>query len=222
MSEDIKKLYDVRFSEEERKKKREIWKEICKYINRKLGSESGIIVDVAAGYCDFINNYYCADAQLYAIDLNPDVKIYANDNVEALCGGIEKLEEYFEINTVALFFMSNFLEHITKDEIRKMFESEYRLLKQGGKLLILTPNIKYVGGKFWDYFDHITPITDNAIIELAESMGYKLVKNISRFMPYTTKSKLPQSKWIVALYLKLMPFSGWLCGEQSLIMFEKE
>jgi len=223
MSEELKNLYNVRFSEKEKKEKNGIWKEICKYIKRVFGSEDGIIVDVAAGYCDFINNYCAGEkSELYAIDLNPDVKNFANENVNVICEGVEKLGDIFEDNTVSLFFMSNFLEHITKEQIKKLFEDEYRLLKKGGKILILTPNIKYVGGKYWDFFDHITPITDSALIEYAQSLGFSLVKNIGRFMPYTTKSRLPQASWIVALYLRLMPLSGRFFGEQSLLMFEKK
>ena len=103
-----------------------------------------------------------------------------------------------------------------------MLRDEYRLLKKGGKLLILTPNIKYVGGKYWDFFDHITPITDKAIIEEAETIGYRLEKDIERFMPFTTKSRLPQAQWMVRAYLRLLPIMGKIMGEQSLIMFVKE
>lgn len=223
MSDNLQDLYNTRFSDEEKKHKKGIWVEICSYIKRVFGTEEGIIVDVAAGYCDFINNYASTDNQKkYAIDLNPDVSKYADASVTTICDGIEKLDNYWEEGTVSLFFMSNFLEHITKEQIRTLLSDEYRLLKKGGKLLIMTPNIKYVGGKYWDFFDHITPITDKAIIEAAEVVGYKLVKDIERFMPFTTKSKIPQAQWMVRAYLRLMPLSGRFMGEQSLIMFEKD
>ena len=118
--------------------------------------------------------------------------------------------------------MSNFLEHITKEQIRRLFQDEYDLLREGGQVMILTPNIKYVGEKYWDFFDHITPITDKCLIEEMETLGFKLERNIQRFMPFTTKSKLPQAQWIVRLYLRLMPLSGSFFGEQSLLLFKKE
>ena len=49
----------------------------------------------------------------------------------------------------------------------------------------------------------------------------RVKKVIKRFLPYTTKSKLPQEPWLVWLYLKLMPFSGFFFGKQSLIILEK-
>ena len=223
MSDNLQDLYNTRFSDEEKKNKNGIWVEICAFINRVFGTEDGIIVDVAAGYCDFINNYKSTETQKkYAIDLNPDVEKYADSSVTTICDGIEALDKYWNEGTVSLFFMSNFLEHISKEQIHNLLRDEYRLLKKGGKLLILTPNIKYVGGKYWDFFDHITPITDKAIIEEAETIGYKLEKDIERFMPFTTKSRLPQAQWMVRAYLRLLPIMGKIMGEQSLIMFVKE
>lgn len=91
-----------------------------------------------------------------------------------------------------------------------------------GGVLILTPNIKFVGGKYWDFFDHITPITESALIEAAEAAGFKTERVVKKFLPFTTKSRLPQASWIVRLYLRLMPLSGMVFGEQSLLLFRKE
>lgn len=117
--------------------------------------------------------------------------------------------------------MSNFLEHISKDAIRKLLEDEYNLLKKDGKVLILTPNIRYVGGKYWDFYDHITPITEKSLIEEAETIGFHTEKVVKKFLPFTTKSRLPQAQWIVRLYCRLMPVSGWFFGEQSLVLLKK-
>lgn len=103
-----------------------------------------------------------------------------------------------------------------------MLETEYSLLEKGGDVWILTPNIRYVGGKYWDFYDHITPITDKALIEAAELIGYRVKKCIPKFLPYTTKSALPQAAWIVRLYLKLMPLSGMVFGEQSFLVLSKQ
>ena len=223
MNERLQDLYNNRFSDEEKRKKNGTWIEICNYINRQFGNGTGLVVDVAAGYCDFINNYIADEnAKRFAIDANPDVTKFVNDDVTAICGGIDGLKNHFEENSVQMFFMSNFLEHITKDQIRTLLKDEYDLLMSGGMVMILTPNIKYVGGKYWDFFDHITSITDNCLIEEMETLGYTLVRNIPRFLPYTTKSKLPQAQWIVRLYLKMMPLSGRFFGEQSLLLFKKE
>ena len=86
---------------------------------------------------------------------------------------------------------------------------------------ILTPNIRYVGGKYWDFYDHITPITEKALIEAGELCGFRVRKCIKKFLPFTTKSRLPKAPWIVRMYLRLMPLSGWFFGEQSFLILQK-
>lgn len=221
MNTDMQKLYDNRFEAEEKNKKNAVWKEICRYLFKGTQREYNVIVDVAAGYCDFVNHVDC-NCKKYAIDVNPDVKKYAKAGIEAIVDNIENLSLHFEENTISLFFMSNFLEHIPKDTISRLLKTEYSLLENGGEVWILTPNIRYVGGKYWDFYDHITPITEKALIEEAELIGYKIKICIPKFLPYTTKSRLPQASWIVRLYLQLMPLSGRLFGEQSFLILSKE
>lgn len=219
MGEDLQKMYDVRFDANKKREKSKIWGEICSYFEKYLPRERGTVVDIAAGYCDFINHVK-ADRKI-AIDLNPDVKRYAEDDVEAIVDDILNLGSYVEEGTVSVFFMSNFLEHIPKETISRLIQLQYKLLKPHGELWILTPNIRYTKGKYWDFYDHITPLTEKALIERCEMEGYALKRCIPKFLPYTTKSKLPQSAWLVRAYLSLMPFSGYFLGEQSLIILEK-
>lgn len=220
-SNNNQKMYHNRFSEEEVKTKKNIWGAICRYLERYLPKgEQKLVIDVAAGYCDFINHIHCKGNKA-AIDINPDIRKYAQPDVKAIIGDIQNLSHYFEKGTVTLFFMSNFLEHIPKKEIVELLKQEYELLEPDGQVWILTPNIRYVGGKYWDFYDHITPITEKSIIEAGLLCGFEVKKCIPRFLPFTTKSKLPQAGWIVALYLKLMPLSGMVFGEQSFIILQK-
>ncbi len=217
---DLEELYKTRFSDREEQKKNRIWIEICKYLKNYLKEDYESVVDVAAGYGDFINNFN-TNGKKYAIDINPGLRKFVSSDVMVYIGEIGNLKQYFTKDSVSLFFMSNFLEHITKEQISNLLRDEFECLRSGGEVCILTPNIRYVGGKYWDFYDHITPITEKALIEEAESIGFKTVTCIKKFLPFTTKSALPQAPWIVRLYLKLMPISGFLCGEQSLIIFRK-
>ena len=92
MKENLKDLYDNRFSDDEKRRKNGTWVEICRYIERTFGVSKGTVVDIAAGYCDFINNYMAeGEIKRFAIDANPDVKKFAAENVTAICDGIEKI-----------------------------------------------------------------------------------------------------------------------------------
>ena len=217
----MQKLYKTRFQETDRKEKDSVWGGgICSYLENFLTPEVKTIVDVAAGYCDFINHiaYKC---KKYAIDINPDVKEHAAADVETFVDDIINMDRYFEKGSISVCFMSNFLEHIRKEDISKLLELEYELLEPGGEVWILTPNIRYVGGKYWDFYDHITPITEKALIEAGELCGFRVRTCIKKFLPFTTKSRLPKAPWIVRMYLRLMPVSGWVFGEQSFLILKK-
>ncbi len=218
--EELKKLYNIRFEDEKGKKNRSrIWSVLCRGFFQQFVSPDAVVADVGAGYCDFINNISAGSK--YAIDLNPDVIRYAANDVQVIMTDIGEISSHLEQGHLDVCFMSNFLEHISKDQISGLFTSLYGLLSTNGKIIIMTPNIKYAGGKYWDFFDHITPLTDTCLIEALEQQGYKIEKCVSKFLPYSTKSKYPQSPWIVNLYIKLMPVSGLFFGEQSVIIASK-
>ena len=86
----------------------------------------------------------------------------------------------------------------------------------------MVPNIRFIGGEYWDYFDHITPVTDRSIIEAAEIFGFKVKLALPKFIPYSMKySKKPSYPFLVKLYLRLMPFSSFFFGQQCFIIFKK-
>lgn len=136
MSE-LQSLYATRFSEKDESKKNKLWIEICHYLKRFIPNDANIIVDVAAGYCDFINNIECGKSK-YALDINPDVKRFALKEVNVFEGDVEDcIRGNFKDDSVSLFFMSNFLEHITKEKISSLLNEEYLKLKSGGGYLYL-------------------------------------------------------------------------------------
>ena len=226
-SEYLKELYANRFSEEKAlKEKNKIWQVLCQHFFQKYipNSNTARVADVAAGYCEFINNIE-ADEK-YAVDLNPDTGKFANNDVKVVQGTAADLllavgngsgEGYFDI-----VFMSNFLEHLeNKEAVQSVVKQARELLKDGGRLLILQPNIKYVKGQYWDFFDHKIPLTESALLELGEMLQFKSKVCIKRFLPYTTKSGLPKGPLIIWLYLMLMPISGVFFGSQSFLVLEK-
>jgi len=59
--------------------------------------------------------------------------------------------------------------------------------------MILQPNIRFCFKDYWMFFDHITPLDDRSLSEVLDGNGLKVVECKPRFLPYTTKSKLPKS-----------------------------
>lgn len=216
---ELKKLYENRFHNETQKRN-SLWKVLCKSFFQHFIPEDNVVLDIAAGGCEFINNINAK--KKYAFDLNPAISDLASPDVEAVNCSCFYVKEHLKDNLVDTVFISNFFEHLnSKDDVVNVLKLCYEILSEKGQVVILQPNIKYVKGAYWDFIDHKLALTDTSLIEAGEMNGFRVKKVIKKFLPYTTKSKLPKADWLVFLYLKLMPFSAFFFGSQSLIILEK-
>ena len=114
-------------------------------------------------------------------------------------------------------FISNFFEHISHEAILATLLEVRRVLKPTGQLLLLQPNVRYCGKDYWQFFDHITPVDDRAMEEAFAADRLRVIKNIPRFLPYTTKSRLPSGPALVRLYLKV-PLAWKVLGAQAFMV----
>ncbi len=221
MSQLLKKinlLYGFRFSEQERILKDKLWKILCSDFLQKYISKNDTVLDLAAGYCDFINNIICG-AKI-AVDINPETKKFAQRDVKVVKAYSIDLPKKLT-NTVNVVFAGCFLEHLpSKDAILKTFQEVYRVLKPGGRFIILNPNIRFSTSDYWDYFDHLTPVSDRSVVEGLELAQFKIEKVIARFVPNTVKDHLPKSLFLVKIYLHL-PFLFHIFGRQMLVIARK-
>ena len=94
------------------------------------------------------------------------------------------------------------------------------LLTDRGIVIVLQPNFRLTGRAYFDFIDHKTVLTDASVREALDIAGLRLRKQIVRFLPYTTKSRLPAHPWVVRWYLRLPPL--WrIFGRQSLFVAER-
>ena len=84
----------------------------------------------------------------------------------------------------------------------------------------MQPNFAHCAKHYYDFFDHRLAFTHLGMAEGLQSAGFVIRVLRSRFLPYTSKSRLPRQPWIVSLYLRL-PFVWRLFGQQMLIVAEK-
>jgi ubiquinone/menaquinone biosynthesis C-methylase UbiE len=192
----------------------ELWEILCKRYFQKFISPQSTVLEIAAGYCEFINNI--GAAHKIAVDINEQTAAFANPDVRVIATRSSNLSA-LENECIDNIFISNFFEHIERDEISRTLIECRRVLKPNGQILILQPNIRYVYKDYWMFYDHITPIDDRALCECLELLHYRIHTVVPRFLPYTTKSKLPRAPWLIKLYLK-MPFLFHIFGGQAFII----
>jgi SAM-dependent methyltransferase len=215
---DISKLYRFRFREADRAGKMRIWKVLCARFFQLLIGEDQIIVDLACGYGEFINNIH--GSKKYAVDVNPDARAHLAPDVEFCLARADAMTAIAD-NAVDVVFASNFLEHLrTKEECDRVFAEVRRILRPGGRFVIMGPNIRYLAAQYWDFYDHYLPLSHLSLEEGLVQSDFEIERLIPRFLPYTTRARLPQHPRLVALYLAV-PFAWRLMGKQFLVVARK-
>ncbi|MET1078935.1 MAG: class I SAM-dependent methyltransferase [Pseudomonas sp.] len=195
-----------------------VWKILCDdFFSRHISKESALL-DLGAGWGEFSRNVRAA--KKYAMDLNPECGSRVAGHSTFLhqdCSSPWPLQD----GSLDIVFTSNFLEHLpSKALIDKALQEAFRCLKVGGKIICLGPNIKYVPGAYWDYWDHYIPITDASMAEALSLAGFNVVQKLDRFLPYTMSGGKNPPLVSVRLYLK-MKFVWRFLGKQFLVIAEK-
>jgi ubiquinone/menaquinone biosynthesis C-methylase UbiE len=214
---DLAKLYRFRFRESERPQKMAIWKVLCENFFQPLVGPDQVVADLGCGYGEFINNIRAR--KKYAIDLNPDVPQFLGPDIEFCPSRADAIA--LPDNSMDVVFTSNFLEHLkSKEECDAVFAEILRILKPGGRFVIMGPNIRYLAAEYWDFYDHYLPLSHLSLEEGLVQAGYNVENIIPRFLPYTTRSALPKHGWLIALYLKI-PLAWRIFGKQFLVTARK-
>ena len=212
-SRELQTLYQNRFGQEGLQRT-DLWEVLCRHFFQKWVPASSTVLDVAAGHCEFINTIDAA--RKIAVDLNPDVATKAAAGVETHVSRSDEMKA-IDDGSIDRVFISNFFEHVPREVIASTLAEVMRVLKPGGLLLVLQPNIRFAAKDYWMFFDHITPVDDRALVEVMEALGYAVDVQIPRFLPYTTKGRLPATPFLVRWYLRLKP--AWrLFGSQAFLV----
>jgi SAM-dependent methyltransferase len=214
---DLDGLYAHRFTDREAAAKAGMWREIVRYLQRWFPPE-GIVLDIACDRGDFIRHLrarerWATDVREVSAGLPPDVRFVQAEGRTLL--GVLPPAAFDRI------FMSNYLEHLpSNDAVIEQLRVCAGLLRPGGRVVILQPNIRLTGGAYWDFIDHRTPLTERSLIEAAEIAGFRTIAVITRFLPFTTKGRLPSHPLLVRGYLAFRP--AWLLlGRQTLYVGER-
>jgi SAM-dependent methyltransferase len=177
------------------------------------------VLEVAAGYCEFINNVEAAER--VAVDLNIESQLHAAPGVAFHHLAADELTEHFELDYFDTAFMSNFLEHCrSRDEMLAVLKEVAAVVRPGGRILILGPNFRFCYKHYYDFFDHYLPLTEKAVVEAIQLAGFGPEVVQPRTLPFTFRGRLPSWPWLVRLYLRL-PLVWRLFGVQFFIVGRK-
>jgi len=213
----LHRSYQLRFQNSESYRDA-VWKVLCSDFFNRYVPEDSVVLDLGAGWAEFINNIDARERT--AMDLNHETGQRLSTNIRFInqdCSQTWPLDS----DSLDVVFTSNFLEHLPdKMAIERALAEAHRCLKQGGTLICLGPNIKFVPGAYWDFWDHHVPLTDNAIAEALKLKGFSIQSQLDRFLPYTMSAGSKPNLLFLKLYLRL-PFVWQFFGKQFLVIAKK-
>jgi SAM-dependent methyltransferase len=214
---ELERIYSVRFTGIEDYRNR-VWRVlISDFFSHWIAPESAVL-DVGCGYGEFINNVIAG--QKYGMDLNPSARERLHSDVRLLeqdCSAAWPLQD----NSLDVVFTSNFFEHLpTKAALQGTLLEAQRCLRRGGRIITLGPNVKYLSGSYWDFFDHHLPLTELSLSEAMIMAGLEVEQTIPKFLPYSMCQGLRPPVWTLKAYLRF-PLAWRFFGKQFLVIARK-
>jgi len=215
--DDLKRIYAARF-EKTAARRQQTWSVLVPDFLQKFFHPSDRVLDLGCGYGEFINNVKCG--RKYAMDLNPESPKFLDPAVTFLA---QDCSTHWCLPDASLdaVFTSNFFEHLPdKKAVGRTLDEARRCLDTGGRLIAMGPNIKYLPGKYWEFWDHYAALTENSLKEALETRGFQTEICLGKFLPYTMVNQPEYPMAFLRLYLRLKP--AWLIfGKQFLLVVRK-
>jgi SAM-dependent methyltransferase len=216
--DNLSALYSFRFPVDAQRRRDAIWRVLCAHFFQRYVRESDTVLELGCGYGEFIRNIRAG--RKIAVDVNPDVKSHLDSTIDFYASDAAKLSS-IDSASIDLCFSSNFFEHLpSKSAMDDVLAEARRVLRPGGRYVAMQPNLRYALGEYWDYYDHVLPLTDRSCAEAFAKAGFALIDVIDRFVPFSTASRLPQSPLLVRLYLAC-PLAWRILGRQFVVVAER-
>ena len=206
--------YETRYTFDEGRSK--VWKAITEYLQKYIDEKADCVVDLGAGYCDFINNI---KAPLkFAVDINPAGAKYCKQGVTFCNAAIDNLIGIPD-DSIDVLFASNLLEHLDDLQLESALKEFNRILKSGSRVILMQPNFRYAYKEYFDDYTHKKVFTHISLRDFFEANGYEPIKIMPKFLPFSLKSRLPKSYILTKLYL--VSFYKPM-AKQMLLVFKKK
>jgi SAM-dependent methyltransferase len=196
----------------------QVWKLLCREFFQQFIDQDSTVLDLGCGWGEFINAI--AARHKFGMDLNPDSPNHLKSDVKFVHHDCSK-EWPLADGTFDAVFSSNFFEHLpSKSALATAISEGARVLKPGGKLMCMGPNVRFVKSQYWDFYDHHLPLSDRSLVEIIRLAGLSPIIVLPRFLPYTMAQGWRPPMYLISWYLRFPIFWNFL-GKQFLVVAKK-
>jgi SAM-dependent methyltransferase len=192
-----------------------VWKVLVGSFFQRYVDPGATVLDLGCGWGEFTRHIQARHR--IAMDLNPDMPSRVGPGVETV---LQDCSETWQVadSSLDIVFTSNFFEHLRdKDALDRTLREAFRCLRRGGRIICLGPNIRFLHGAYWDFWDHYLPLSDRSMVEILTLTGFAVERVEPRFLPYSMSQGFTPPVVFVSLYVR-MPFLWRFMGKQFLLV----
>ncbi|MBF0595257.1 MAG: methyltransferase domain-containing protein [Candidatus Omnitrophica bacterium] len=191
--------------------------QLCAHLMSRFQIPRGArILDAGCGRGDFLNGFQLHGLEVFGVDAEPaSVKV---NGAVVKCAELENGALPFTDNYFDVVFSKSVIEHLFNPE--KFVSECRRVLKPGGRIIMMTPDWESTMKVFFDDYSHRQPYTRTALKDLLTMFKFREVsaeifyqlpvvwrypalKIVSRILqlivPVTAKSPVKFIRWSVEL-----------------------
>lgn len=203
---------------------------LCNHIFENYLSDSMVrqpargerLLDIGSGKGNHLVGFSRCGYEVYGLDKRKECVEILKDFTVKECD-IEKEPFPYEDNTFDRIFSKSVLEHVWNTD--NFLNETLRVLKPGGRVVLITPAWESQYKLFWDDYTHVKAFTRKSLQNAMKINGFQNVK-VTMFLQLPFIWKYPYLRFITRL-ISLLPDSlKWKDDEQSdarkLIRFSKE
>ncbi len=194
--------------------------QLCAYLFNRFGMKrNDKILEVGCGRGDFLKGFKDQGLDVYGLDREKSNSMLLKD-IEVLSADIEAEAFPCEDAIFDVVFCKSLIEHLFDPE--NLMRESIRVLKPGGRFIIMTPDWASLMKIFFDDYTHRQPYTVEAVRDIFNIFGFNEVSSeifyqlpilwkhpalkiasaaIRLVVPVTVKSNIKFVRWSVELMI---------------------
>lgn len=173
--------------------------QLASYLISRFGI-AGKILDLACGRGEYSEIFLENGMEVEKIDKDP---VAAELNDKVLIADIDKGLPYSD-NEFDWIFAKHIIEHVNDAE--HLLKESYRVLKPGGKLLVMTQDWFFTYRIFFSNYEHKRPFTKDALKLVYTAYNFKDI-HIENFYQLPFTWRYPYLRILPCLLRKFAPYS---------------
>ena len=193
---------------------------LCNHLSDKYFTHSGKLLDIGSGRGNHLVGFVRNGHTVYGLDKRRECFVEGFDIREC---DIETEKFPYEGEFFDWIFSKSVLEHVYNAD--NFINETLRVLKTGGKVVLMTPAWESQYKMFWDDYTHVKAFTKKSLQNALKIAGFKNVE-VSYFLQLPFIWKYPYLKVATNIIAMLPDELKWKDNEQSdarrLLRFSKE